>query len=437
MPGAELSGVEVARADLRSTARALFEAGVAAADPADAVRSSLRTAPVEATRIVAVGKAALAMATAARETLPDAELLVVTNEENAVAAPPGWRVLVAAHPVPDAGGAAAAREVEAFAATAGDGETVLVLVSGGGSAMLPAPIEGVSLDDKIALTAALLASGAPIDEMNAVRRALSRLKGGGLARTIHPARTVALLLSDVPHDEIAAIASGPTVPGAKPDEAARDALRVLGNHGLLARAPEAVRAALEARALERAGDAGAAPNVENRLVGGNALSVRAMHDAARARGIEAMRMDGWADGDVGIAAKRMHELARRAPSPVQAVLMGGETTVRLRGTGQGGRNQEFALRFALECEADPLPREWAFVSGGTDGRDGPTDAAGGLVDRTTLSRIEANGEDARALLANNDSYAALKAGDALLMTGATGTNVADLQVLVLGPEVTA
>ena len=416
--------------DLRVTARAIFDAGLVAADPAAAVRRSLADAPVEADRIVAVGKAALAMLGAAREALPAAPALAVTNRENAVDVP-GVRTLVAGHPVPDAAGEAAAREVEAFVAEAGEGETVLVLVSGGASAMLPAPVQGVSLADKVAVTELLLASGAPIDAMNAVRRALSRQKGGGLARAIHPARTVALLLSDVPRDEIGAIASGPTVPGDGPREAARRALAVLDRHALRDRVPLAVREHLVREATE--GQAWlVAPDVENRLVGGNGPSLDAMAARCERDGTPHRIVSRWLDGDVADAAASLHRAAMDAPDGPCALLAGGETTVVLRGDGVGGRNQELALRFAVLGEAEPLRRPWAFLSGGTDGRDGPTEAAGGLVDPGTLPAIRAGGIDPAEALARNDSGTALGAGGGLLVTGATGTNVADLQVLVLG-----
>ena len=427
---------------LRREAREVFAAGVEAADPARAVHAALEREPVTATRVIAFGKAALPMASAALKHLPPVPCLIVTNRENARTDPPAnAKLLVAGHPVPDADGAEAARAVEAFAAEAGEGETVLVLVSGGGSAMLPAPVEGLTLGDKIATTEALLASGAPIDAVNAVRRALSRLKGGGLARAILPARTVALLLSDVPRDDIAAIASGPTVPTATPSKAAIAALAVLERYGVTEGVPACVRSVLVAMA-EGASDQVTAtclsgPIVENRLVGGNGVSLDAAQRLAMKRGMHTAIVSRWLDGDVSEAAAMLHRSAVEAasrvdpPSGTHALLAGGETTVVLRGRGKGGRNQELALRVAMLAEAEPIPGRWAFLSGGTDGRDGPTDAAGGLVDAGTVARIRAAGLDPEALLADNDAYRALAASHDLLMTGGTGTNVADLQVLLL------
>ena len=416
-------------AELRRDCRTLFDAGVRAADPAAAVRGSLERESVAASRIVAFGKAALPMLATAREFLPDAQAMAVTNAENAERAANGERVLIAGHPVPDANGEAAAREIEAYVGAAGEGDTVLVLVSGGGSAMLPAPIEGVTLANKIAVTELLLASGAPIDAINTVRRALSRLKGGGLARAIHPARTVSLLLSDVPRDEIAAIASGPTVPEPSSRGLAEEAATVLRDYDLWDRAPVSVREALIHR-RENAAIADAL--IENRLIGGNGPSLDAMAASAKEHGLIAPIASRWLDGDVSDAAAMLHRHALDTPPDTDGLLTGGETTVVLRGRGKGGRNQELAMRFALLCEHNGPKRPWAFLSGGTDGRDGPTDAAGGLVDCTTVAQLHARGLNVEGMLADNDAYHVLETADALLMTGGTGTNVADLQVLMLG-----
>lgn len=421
-------------AALRARARAIFDAGVAAADPAAAVRRSLEAKPVRAERVIAFGKAAVPMALAALEHCPDAPALVVTNRENVGAAlPDGARLLVAGHPVPDEEGEAAALAVETFAQAAGEGETVLVLVSGGGSAMLPAPVGGLTLADKVAVTEALLASGAPIDEINTVRQALSRLKGGGLARAIHPARTVGLLLSDVPHDDVRAIASGPTIPERGTGRRASDALDILKRYVEPRRRPARAVSVL-LNGAPGSDPCLQMPGVENRLVGGNGVSLDAMAAAVANDGVVAVVVSRWLDGDVADAAAAMHRAATGAGEGGVALLAGGETTVVLRGGGRGGRNQEMALRFALLAERQPLGRDYVFLSGGTDGRDGPTDAAGGLVDTGTPARMRAAGVDPDALLADNDSHAALAASGDLLSTGGTGTNVADLQVLLLGPK---
>lgn len=402
----------------RDDARAIFEAGLRAADPGEAVRRSLADAawaPAGRGRrvLIAVGKAARGMAEAALDVVgPVDAALVVTTVPNAVPLP-GCEVLGSSHPVPDAAGERAARRVEELLAGLAPEDRVLAIVSGGGSALLPAPVAGVTLEDKAEVNRLLLASGADITEMNLVRQQLSRLKGGGVLRAAAPAAVTALILSDVPGDDLAVIASGPTV---APIGTRAEAAAALRARGLWDRLPGSVRAHLGAP------DAGGPnlPPAENRLIGSNGISLAAMAQAAPGAPAEELT------GDVAEAAARV-----LACGP-GVHLFGGETTVQIRGDGKGGRNQELALRVACGAEAAGWGQDWVFLSGGTDGRDGPTDAAGGLVDAGTVARIRAAGLDPLALLDNNDSYRALEAAGDLLMTGPTGTNVADLQVLIRG-----
>ncbi len=390
--------------DKRQHAIKIFKAGVAAADPTAAVARHLDgvTAPAV---IVAVGKAARAMAEPAIKAFPGVPALVVTNYENA-APLAGAEVLAAGHPVPDENGLAAGQRALADLRDANG--SVLVLMSGGGSALLPAPVAGVSLADKQAVNRALLGGGLEITAMNLVRQQLSQLKGGGMLRAASGPVT-ALILSDVVGDDLAVIASGPTV---APIGTPQDAVAVLRGAGLWDDMPGSVQAHLTgARKAEPL------PEAKNILVGSNALSVAAMQAAAGD-----CRVLDPVEGDVADAAK---EICDQAGPGV--TIWGGETTVVLKGTGRGGRNQELALRIALEAKARGW-RDWTCLQGGSDGRDGPTDAAGGLVDHGTLARIS----DVDALLANNDSYAALQEAGDLLVTGATGTNVADLGVLIRG-----
>jgi glycerate 2-kinase len=406
--------------DLRAEALRLFRVGLKAADPGAAVtRPLLDFSLIQIGKngryiVVSVGKAAIAMAEAALPLLISApvEALVVTNYENARDLA-GARVMAAGHPVPDAAGEAAGRAVEALLATAGAQDRIIALISGGGSALLPAPVEGVTLEEKAEVNRLLLANGFEITEMNAVRQHLSRLKGGGMLRVAAPAPVTALILSDVIGDDLRVIASGPTV--------ARIAARaqvvgLLRDRGLWARLPASVQAHLmhpkAARPL---------PAARNILIGSNRLSLEAMLAAA---GQGARIASDHLTGDVADACAEVIAAARSVTRPA-CLIFGGETTVTIHGTGRGGRNQELALRVAMAG----LPGRWAFLSGGTDGRDGPTDAAGGLVDQGTMTRM---GRDVAALLANNDSYAALEASGDLIRIPATGTNVADVQVLLLG-----
>jgi hydroxypyruvate reductase len=401
---------DLQEASLRGELIDIFMAGVRRADPSEAVRGAVSgMAPPDA--IWALGKAAVPMARAAMAAWPGRSCLVVTNPENA-AALPGARVIVGGHPVPDAGSVAGGDALMAAAAALGAGERALVLVSGGASALAVVPVAGVTASDKAALSRRLLLAGLDIRAMNLVRQNLSRLKGGGLARAAAPGRIDALVLSDVVGDDPAVIASGPTVaPLGGPDAA----VAVLRDAGLWDDVPASVRAALRRPAP------GPPPEAGWRLIGSNRMSVEAMAHAAPGAIVDPAPLEG----DVAEAASRIAGAA--APG---TRLWGGETTVRVRGGGRGGRNQELALRVALALRG--LERPWSFLSAGTDGRDGPTDAAGAVVDDGTLERIAAAGLDVEALLARNDSYPALAAAGDLLITGGTGTNVADLQVLRVG-----
>lgn len=390
--------------DDRAEALRIFQAGVQAADPFAAVSETLDDVDTPAL-IVAVGKAARLMAQAALVRFAGVPCLVVTNYENASPLE-GAEVLAAGHPVPDENGAAAAHAV--IAALHDANGPVLALISGGGSALLPAPAGALTLADKAKVNDLLLASGQDIVAMNLVRQQLSDLKGGGFLRHAVPQKVTALILSDVIGDDLSAIASGPTV---GPIGTASDAIALLKRASLWAKLPNAVRTHLhEAKAPAPL------PEADNRLIGSNSKSVDAM---ARAAG-HAHVIPTPIEGDVAQAAKVICDQA-----VIGTTVWGGETTVILHGTGRGGRNQELALRVALEARKRGWI-DWTCLQGGSDGRDGPTDAAGGLVDQHTLDKIS----DVAGLLANNDSYAALKEAGDLLMTDATGTNVADLGVMI-------
>ncbi|WP_417243203.1 glycerate kinase type-2 family protein [Celeribacter sp.] len=405
-----------ATADMRHTALRLFEAGVAQADPAAAVEAALAGRRFHNPLVIAIGKAARTMAEAAmRHVTPDM-VVVVTNYENASPLE-GAEVHAAAHPVPDIQGARAALRVEQVLAHA-KGE-VLALISGGGSALLPAPVTGVTLEEKAETNRLLLASGADIVTMNLVRQHLSRLKGGGILRAAYPSKVTTLVLSDVVSDDFRAIASGPTVSPIGTPEEAVEALKALG---VWDRLPVSVRTHL----TQDLPDMGALPEGEIELIGSNARSVAAMARAAGGgvtHGVHVFPVP--LEGDVADAA----EVIVDCVTENGVYLFGGETTVKIKGDGLGGRNQELALRVAQLAAARGIT-DYVFLSGGTDGRDGPTDAAGGMVDDGTLTRMAAAGLDPDDVLARNDSYHGLAAAGDLLQTGATGTNVADLQVFI-------
>lgn len=403
---------------MRDQALTIFQAGVAAADPYAAVVSALEAQPMLVTEggkivIFAVGKAAMRMAKAASEQVSCAhDIVVITNYENAQDVDYA-KVFAAGHPVPDVAGATATQHVITKFQALGENDQLLALISGGGSALMPAPADGITLEDKAEVSRLLLACGADIGEMNMVRQQLSELKGGGMLQVAAPAKVRALILSDVIGDDLRIVASGPTV---GPAGSRTEAIAMLKSYGIWSDLPASVRTCL----LQPAPDTLNSLRADNLLIGSNPISVAAMQAAVPAAQINAQPLVGDVSEAVEIVVK----------SGKGITLFGGETTVKITGSGLGGRNQELALRVALLAEKQGWSDDWVFLSGGTDGRDGPCDAAGGMVDGTTLSRMRAAGISPEEMLANNDSYHALKASDDLLMTGATGTNVADLQVLI-------
>lgn len=417
---------------LLQDAKALFDAAVTRADPALALRQALKASPLPAVEgqgqsyILAIGKAAVPMMQEALTHIGEPrQALVVTNPEN-LRDVPGAEVLAGSHPVPDAASAAAGEAVLTFLAKTTAQDRVIVLVSGGGSSLLISPAPGLTLADKSAVGEALLSSGLEINEMNLIRQQLSQLKGGGLLRQAAPAPVQAYILSDVIGDDLRAIASGPTVSPLGSRAEARDSLQ---QAGIWEDLPQQVKAHLETEEQAEA-EAQELPEAENQLIGSNRHSLDAMMTRARDLGWQPELVSDQLTGDVADAVEEIIAAAKSAPTdrPV-ALIFGGETTVRLKGNGLGGRNQELALRLA-QRGATELSGDWLFLSGGTDGRDGPTDAAGGIATPQTWDAITKAGANAEVLLENNDSYAALKAADALLMTGGTGTNVADVQVFL-------
>ncbi|MGJ0484573.1 MAG: glycerate kinase type-2 family protein [Methylomicrobium sp.] len=444
----------------RSDAFAIFSAGVAAADPYLAVKKCLsvdrdhlairldidnpsnqRLGKWPKLHLIAFGKAACAMAKAAEEAIPESlwasRGVAVTNYEN-VAALEHTDVFGTGHPLPNEAGLKAARLIAEKVSRAQAGELVLTLVSGGGSSLIPCPVHSISLTEKCMVTNLLLASGATINEINCVRKHLSQLKGGGLAKLAAPADLHALILSDVLGDDLSSIASGPTVPDPSTFE---EAIRILRDRHIWEQAPDTVRSYL------LNGQLGQVPetpkpndpifqNTDHTLVGSNAISLNAAAEHARQLGYQTVI---YSNHLCGIAREAAEQWVKTIAANGQiqqptAYLAGGETTIRLTGSGLGGRNQEMALAFALAAEKVGLDADWVFLSGGTDGRDGPTDAAGGQIDARSLTRMRAQGIEPAALLDNNDSYHALEASGDLLITGPTGTNVADLQILLLHPK---
>ena len=422
---------------LRKHARTIFQAALSAADPAGAVERHLKSRDFSRFRdiyVVGAGKAGASMAQAAERVLGRRIAAGLLNVKY------GHTVKLrrielneCGHPVPDLNGVAGAERIAGIAAGAGKDDLVICLISGGASALLPAPAEGITLEEKQATTRLLLASGASIHEINSIRKHISRIKGGQLARLAAPARVESLMLSDVIGDNLDVIGSGPTAPDVS---TFAGAVEILDRYGIRERVPASVRERLEQ------GARGAIPEtpkpddpvfarVRNAIVGSNRLALAAAASRARALGYRTLVLSSEIQGEAREIA-RMHaaiasEMARTGHpiKPPACVITGGETTVTLRGDGLGGRAQEFALAAALDIAG--LENVVVFCAG-TDGSDGPTNAAGAVADGQTLGRKP----DARSYLSRNDSYHYFEALDDLVITGPTNTNVMDVCIVLVG-----
>ncbi len=453
----------------------ILSAALHAVDPQTAVRAcvsldgdELRVGPqayplggIDRIVVVGAGKAGAPMAAALAEILGDRVAAGIVNVKYGHTSPAGsWhlrfgnrpagaepasgrrletgRIAIreAGHPVPDSAGQAGAEQIAGLLARLSDRDLVIVLLSGGGSALLPLPVPGITLADYQALTEALLRCGADITEINTIRKHCSQLQGGNLARLAAPARVVTLILSDVVGSPLDAIASGPTVPD---HSTFAGAMAILGRYDILDQIPASVLAHLER------GTNGLIPDtpkpgdppferVSNVIIGDNARAARAAAEQARRLGLRSALLTTFVQGEAREVGKVIAGLAQGIAcgqsdfAPPACLVLGGETTVTVRGKGLGGRNQELALAAAIALDAYPLPSgvQVAIVSLATDGTDGPTDAAGGIATGNSVRRGRALGLDARAALANNDSYHYLAALGNLLFTGPTGTNVNDL-----------
>jgi glycerate 2-kinase len=331
------------------------------------------------------------------------------------------------HPVPDENGVRGSRRIAEIAAAAGPDDLVICLISGGASALLPLPAAPVTLADKQETTRLLLACGADIHELNCVRKHISAIKGGKLARVASPARVLTLVLSDVIGDDLDTIGSGPTVPDRS---TFADARAILKHYGLLGKVPRAVRNRIE----EGQDDAWSFNHVRNIVVGSNRLAVDAAAARARSLGYRTLVLSTFLEGETRDVARVHAAIAReivatgRPVRPPACVISGGETTVTLRGHGLGGRNQEFALAAALDIAG---LEDVLILSAGTDGTDGPTDAAGAVATGITVARAHALGLDAAAYLAANDSYHFFEPLGDLIKTGPTGTNVMDIHLVLV------
>lgn len=409
----------------------LFDAAVAAADPARAIARAMPAPPKGRTVVVGCGKGAAQLA-AAFDAAWEGDLTGVVVTRYGYATDAGRiRVMEASHPVPDTAGLEASRALMDAVSGLGPDDLVVALICGGGSALLPLPPEGMDLDDERALNEALLASGAPIGVMNAIRKHASRIKGGRLAAAAHPARVVSLVVSDVPGDDPAEVASGPTVPS---DVTLEETRALIESYGI--DLPEIIRGHLEtgaARAPAPGDDVFAGNEVH--VVASASISLEAAAARAREAGYDAVILSDAIEGearDVGqVHAAIAREVATRGrpfTAPV-VILSGGETTVTLRGKGgRGGRNTEFLLSFARAI--DGLPGI-AALAADTDGIDGSEDNAGAFATGETAASLRATGVDPGGALGRNDAWGAFEAVDALFVPGPTGTNVNDFRAILV------
>ncbi len=414
----------------RDALNRIFMTAVTSADPSKVLQQHLPSPPRGRCVVVGAGKASAAMAAALEAAWPSVDLsgVVVTRYGHAV--PTGRiEIIEASHPVPDDRSAEAAKRILAAVEGLTADDMVIALISGGGSALMVSPAEGMTLADKMAVNRALLASGATISEMNAVRKHLSRIKGGRLALAAKPARVVSLLISDVPGDDPSEIASGPTVADPSDIETVRE---IVSRYAL--DLPENVRKVLEkGEETPKAGDIAE----DIRLIAAPSLALQAAADEAVKLGLTPLILGDSLEGessDVGAVMAGIAISARRKGLPLKGpavLLSGGETTVTIgKGpAGKGGRNTEFLLSLALTLKgADGI---WA-IAGDSDGIDGVEDAAGAVVTPDTLARMRAAGVDPRQSLGSHDSYTAFRAAGDLVVTGPTLTNVNDIRAILIG-----
>ncbi|MBB3451776.1 hydroxypyruvate reductase [Rhizobium sp. BK313] len=416
--------------DPRTFLTSLFDAAVRAADPMTGIRTHLPAKPKGRTIVIGAGKGSAQMA-AALEQCWDGPLQGLVVTRYGFAAPCRHiEIIEAAHPVPDEAGLVASRRLLKLVEGLTEDDLVIALISGGGSALLPSPAGALTLADEIAVNKALLASGAPISAMNVIRKHLSTIKGGRLATSAYPAKVVSLVVSDIPGDDPALVASGPTVPGAGTRAEALDLIRLYRIE-----LPAAVLAHIEKPEADapRPDDSRFARN-EVHVIASAGVSLEAAAKVARQAGIEAAILSDAIEGEAREAA-HVHAavareiLHRNRPFAKPIVLLsGGETTVTLTGKGKGGRNSEFLLSLAIDI--DSHTGIYAMAAD-TDGIDGSEDNAGAFADASTVARLRKAGLVPAEMLRNNDAWSAFNAIGDLFVPGPTGTNVNDFRAILI------
>jgi len=436
---------------LRSDGMEIFNHALRAVDPVEAVKRHLKlegedlrvNGKVYPLRdyghisVIGGGKAGASMAVAVEEILGDRITRGVINVKYGhLSELRRVKLNEVGHPIPDQKGVSGAEEIGGLLEKLGEKDLVICLISGGGSALLPSPAEGISLEDKQKMTNLLLECGANINEINAIRKHISKLKGGGLARLAYPSTLITFILSDVVGDPLDVIGSGPTVPDTS---TFGECMAILRKYHLSEKVPEPIKGRIQRGIKGEIEETPKAGNpifekTHNVIVGSNIIAVKAAEQRARELGYKPLILSTFIEGETKEVARVHAAIAKEIAKtnhpigPPACVISGGETTVTIRGKGLGGRNQEFVLASALDIQG---LKDIVVLSGGTDGTDGPTDAAGAIADVDTVRRAHELGLDPTAYLADNDSYHFFeKLGD-LLVTGPTNTNVMDLRLILV------
>jgi hydroxypyruvate reductase len=442
--------------EMRGMARQIFSKAVSAVDPAQKLKDTVR---IEGNQVLikteegsekaflldgfknifltGAGKASASMASAMEQIFGDRITQgIITAKYGHTLPLKKTAVIEAGHPIPDQKGYEGAKKIQNLLKASGPGDLVIFLLSGGGSALLPLPVEGITLEEKQQVTQLLLDCGADIGEINTIRKHISRMKGGWLARWAYPSTVIGFILSDVVGDPLDVIGSGPTVPDPSTYE---ETYEILKKFDLIQRVAPSIQKHLF---MGREGKVEETPKpgepvfekVHNMIIGSNILALRSAEREASSLGLHTVILSSSIVGDTREAARFHSAIAKEVlssghPLPGPAcIISGGETTVTIKGNGLGGRNQEFALAAALEIQGF---EKIVLLSGGTDGTDGPTDAAGAIADHRTVERGRAMGLNPKAHLENNDAYPFFQRLGDLLITGPTHTNVMDVRIILV------
>ena len=425
---------------LRDIAHSLFAEAIAKQGPSSIVYESSKKYDAyfhDATRIfpVAVGKASVEMMSGLLDYLNENHQskiykrpIVVSNPQE-MTSPHDFTHIVSSHPTPDARSLDAARVVLDYINQSSETDLAIFLISGGGSSLLSLPADGISLDDKVVLTQLLLASGCNINEINTVRKHVSQIKGGRLNSAALPSKSISLLISDVINDDLSSIASGPTVA----DESTfHDAINILNKYKIFENCPESIQNHLNKGAENS--DMETPKEFDNNtieIISSNIVFRKTLAALAESKDFNVVTLNETFEGLAIDDAELLYDKVTNTNKSNTIIISGGETLVNLTGDGLGGRNQEFALAFLRKYIKENSKQELCLYSVGTDGIDGPTDAAGAIIDSETIRQYQSSDLNLESHLSNNDSYNFFRKLNALIKTGATGTNVADIQITII------